>query len=308
MLVDRVSVRPPHSSNHSGGIMTNNRSNMAFVRQVVAAALAVTMGFSGNAHAVIDFGNTIESVTINTTHPGLSGQSDFRTTATFDTHSGVFDTTTGLQWIRATTLQEGQAQGFRLATTSEFRALMLDKGWAAAGVTDQWTFTGGFSYEEATLSTAFGRSSSSSTSVENLASVSFKRDAVAFAPHITLSVTLGLLDSGGQSQVGALFDNEWGFTNSGGSGSGNWSTETHRYTHDAVLANLSDLESGVYDSSSHATGGNWSGALGGLPQSSVMYFMVANVPEPSSCALISLGLAGGAIMARRRRRDVSSVM
>jgi hypothetical protein len=182
--------------------MTNNRSNMAFVRQVVAAALAVTMGFSGNAHAVIDFGNTIESVTINTTHPGLSGQSDFRTTATFDTHSGVFDTTTGLQWIRATTLQEGQAQGFRLATTSEFRALMLDKGWAAAGVTDQWTFTGGFSYEEATLSTAFGRSSSSSTSVENLASVSFKRDAVAFAPHITLSVTLGLLDSGGQSQVG----------------------------------------------------------------------------------------------------------
>jgi hypothetical protein len=86
--------------------MTNIRSNIAFVRPIVAAALAVTMGFSGVAHAAVE--------------------------------RGLTDQVTGQSWIRATTVDEGLSLGYHAASTAEFSAYLTNGGFGAESTTQEF--------------------------------------------------------------------------------------------------------------------------------------------------------------------------
>lgn len=276
--------------------MSDMRSLAAPLRVLAMAFGVSACGLTGVAHAAIDYGNTIESVTTSTSSwSGQYGSSGSETTAKIDTHAGVFDAQTGLQWIKSTTLDEGQALGYRLATADEFRTFLSDKGWTAKpGVADQWALTSGFSYSTSSSNSSPGASSGSSSSVTNLASVSFAPDASAstsgYLGMATLSMSLGWLDNGaGGKLAGAWFDRQ----DFGGGCSGGrnvYCSTVTAYKHDAAVAAFGDLP-----------GGDYAAVLANVTPSAMSYYMVASVPEPGTMALMGLGLAACLLVARRPR-------
>ncbi len=276
--------------------MSDMRSLAAPLR-MLAMFLGVSASVLPNvAHAAIDYGNTIESVTTSTSSwSGQYGTGGSETTAKIDAHAGVFDAQTGLQWVKASTLAEGQALGYRLATADEFRTFLSDKGWTAKpGMADQWALTSGFSYGTSSSYSSPGASSGSSNSVTNLASVSFSADASAstsgYLGAATLSVSVGWLDNGaGGTLAGAWFDR----SDSGGGCSGGRSTycsTVTAYKHDAAVAAFADLP-----------GGDYAAALAKVTPAAVSYYMVSSVPEPGTLVLSTLGLAACVLVARRQR-------
>lgn len=279
-----------------GKSMSDMRSLAAPLRVLAMFCGVSASVLPGVAHAAIDYGNTIESVTTSSSSwSGQYGTSGSATTANIDAHAGVFDGKTGLQWVKASTLAEGQALGYRLATADEFRTFLTDKGWTAkSGMTDQWALTSGFSYGTSSSYNSPGASSGSSSTVTNLASVSFSPDASAstsgYLGAATLSVSLGWLDNGaGGTLAGAWFDRN----DNGGGCSGGRSTycsSVTAYKHDAAVASFADLP-----------GGDYAAALAKVTPASVSYYMVASVPEPGTLTLMGLGLAGFLLVARRQR-------
>lgn len=246
----------------------------------------------GVGHAAIDYGNTIESVTTSSSSwSGQYGTGGSATTANIDAHPGVWDAQTGLQWIKASTLEEGQALGYRLATADEFRTFLADKGWTAKPeVVDQWALTSGFTYSTSSSYSSPGASSGSSNSITNLASVSFTADAtVTTAGYVDVSTSMGWLGNGtGGTLVGAWFDSK--STGGGCSGGRNtYCSTATTYKHEAALASFADL-----------SGGEFAAVLANVKPSAVSYYMVASVPEPGTLSLMGVGMTG--LLAVRRRR------
>lgn len=274
--------------------------------------LLAATGLSGGAQASIDVGSRIASVQMVTTTTQPNPMSSITTTsAVLDVRHNVIDERTGLQWVKASSLAEGASQGYRAATVAEFRALLSDFGaGAVAGKTDEWTLNNGLSYQEKVHTSGNMMSSDSTNSVSNIAPFSFHADANKSTwdqlyGSTYLDVSMGWLQGAGGLQVGAVFDFSTSTSNQC-SGGGSYSScfSSTSYKHDAVIANLADLQSGMYDSASHSTGSNWSGLLATMsqPNQNMMYYMVAAVPEPGSIWMMSVGALAVCGVARRRYR------
>jgi hypothetical protein len=291
--------------------MKKMSSRMGVVRPVAAAALAAAIGFSGEVQATIDRGWTIDSVTsVDFSSANANdGTQTYGSITTLSQHEGVYDSLSGLNWIKASSLEEGQALGYRAATSSEFSSLMLDKSWTATPSSQgQWSLTTGFDYKDSRIvSSNYGGTYATTSSVTNLAPFSFSKDAtVSLAEHMgegtggtDVSVTLGLLDGGVGQQVAAWLDRDSHNQLCYGSNrtSGCMSANVHVFS--AVVADLQRLKSGAYDTASST---DWATTLATLPAGqSPSYFMVAAIPEPGTQALMGLGLVGLLLLARHRR-------
>lgn len=268
--------------------------------RVLATFVALQAAMAGAAHAAIDVGNTIESVTTTTKEWGeWQHLLHSETTSTLVSHAGVLDQSLGLYWIKATSLEEGMAQGYRLATAAEFQSLLLDKGWTADdNLGKQWSLTSGLNYINSSIFyESHNLVSETSTRESNLANASFNADATGVGRpgwgSGTLSASLAWLDGGSAGlQLGAWLDNKFTYHIQGAAPQAIDSTVT-QYTHTAAVDSLEALQ---------GRGGNWAIVTGGVKSSSLSYFMVSSVPEPSAAWTMGLGLlAVGAVSGLRRR-------
>lgn len=239
--------------------------HMPFGRSISFISVAVMALWVGQAQAGVDYGNTF----------GVASP-------------GVVDAQAGLKWIKASSLAEGEALGYRAATSDEFQGLLTHKGWEP---TD-----GSFRYPGNPASVGFTADASLTSSSPAVYTTNYQ------------DVSAAWLDGGSGGLVGAMFHtHHYQYLPSCTGGRMPTCYNPQYDSNEAVIGTLSDLQAGAYDSATHTTGSNWSALMNQLPQTegstSLMYYMVAAVvPEPSSYALMGLGLIGVAAATRRQRR------
>lgn len=229
---------------------------------------------------------------------------------------GVVDAKSGLKWVLADSLANGQALGFRAATTAEFQQLLLDTGWTTAPQPNQYAFnTGsqdteqryGYSVQVTNIPNwTFILAIGMGYSYENDINDGFEYDyGVA-----------GALDGGTSGLYAVMADKQVTHTER------TTPTTVHNFNA-ALVGKLPLIASGSYDSASvnayNSANMNWSTMLVnkdplGSPDPSSPdfrgylnwavntsgYFMVASVPEPSTWLSMSLGLLALTGVARRR--------
>lgn len=198
---------------------------------------------------------------------------------------GNADATTGTNWIKATTLAEGQAQGFRAATTDEFSAYLTHGGFGAPSATQEF-------FSRTVLSPRMG-----------FATDTYVPPSMIYE-YAGPGVTLGLLD-GKTTQVGAIMSTTGRQQSPCYPGDYSYQCYSTIYVNEAAFGSLSEMEAGQHDRYSYGVGGDWKGALSNLKQPDggykLSYFMVS-VPEPSTWMMLSLGLVGAGLARRRATR------
>jgi PEP-CTERM motif len=213
----------------------------------------------------------------------LAGMSLWSHAAMATIAPGINDPVTGTPWIKASTLEEGLAQGFRLATPQEFSDYLGHGGFGVPSATQEF----------------FTRTAS--RSLMGFASDTYVPPAMP-GQYGGPSVAFGRL-AGGVDQLGAIM------ATSGSQldfcpGSNAYNCYKTIYVNEAAFGELSAMAAGQHDRYAYGSGGDWAGALKNLKQADgsykLGYFMISSVPEPRSWMLMGLGLL--AISAAGRAR------
>lgn len=272
-----------------------------------ASVLLAASGLFSNAQAAIDYGQTIDSVSVTSSteyvpyrpSDGYPGYTRITETPLIAKRAEVIDQQTGLQWIKASSLEEGQAIGYRAATADEFRSLLSSNNWTVnPEAANQWTQSSGLDYRTRSTYSTLGSSSATYTTVSNMPSISFEYDAFGstWIPEqsTVYKVSLGLLDDGvGGVLTGALYTQNRTSSSFQPSASGtSTSSSSTSYTNTAALAPFADLPTGAFAS-----------GMSQVNPSALSYYMVASVPEPSTWGLMLLGLAGAVVATRQRKQS-----
>lgn len=253
--------------------------------------LLAATGLSGEAHASIDFGTTTTKVTDLVTRVG-----------SVNTQAGVFDSQAGLQWIKATTLAEGEAMGFRAATSEEFHAFLSHQGWETRPGTDAvYRLPAPTSILTAYSLPAFG-------------SDAHMYNGANFPELHNFDASMGWLNGVAGADVGAILTTV--VSNSMPIFMGRSNPPLYvsdQYTYDALVADVQRLAGGAYDSFAPYSQNPWSMFLSTAPSSYTLtpvsridgqvvlpYFMVASIPEPGSIWMMLMG--GMAVIGVASRR------
>lgn len=205
-----------------------------------------------------------------------------------DISYGNYDSAAQLKWIKASTLAEGQALGFRAATTAEFSAYLTQGGYGAPSATQEF-----FSRSVVTPRMGFKEDT-------------FVRPSMPYE-YQGSSVSMGWLD-GSPNQIGALMNTTGKQQSPCYPGDYSYQCYSAIYVHEAAYGTLGEMVQGQHDRYAYGVGGDWAGALAEIKQSTggynLSYFMVASaVPEPGSLLMMGLGLAGiGALVRRQGKR------
>lgn len=196
---------------------------------------------------------------------------------------GVSDPVTGQEWIRADTLEQGEALGYRAATTAEFSAYLTHGGFGNPSTTQEF----------------FSRSVTSPL-MDFTADISL--EPAMFGQYGGPNVVMGWLD-GSKEQVGAIM-HTWGrqlkesedcwYANSP-------ACYTIFQVNEAAYGTLSEFVAGQHDRYAYGVGGDWAPAARALTQSSGSYYMLSAVPEPSTYALMGIGWLLITCATRKRR-------
>lgn len=238
------------------------------LRSIVLAG-AFLAGSIEQAHAVIDLGVSTVFASSSPSSIGPGGP-------------GVADAATGLTWAMSSDLSEAAAAGFRPATSAEFQTLIEDTGLErTAGV--------GLQYQQqlAIPAVQFGRM---------VVGQAYFHD---FGGRTDSYGVMGILDGGVGGQVGVLSDSRTEV--SGSCRTCPTTSIIHRSR--ALLGGLDALTAGVYDQDwkwSQVTkdSGEIPLVVNGVTYynyaeprlASNLYFLVREVPEPATWALMGLGL------------------
>lgn len=267
------------------------------VRPLMFAVLAAS-ALMGEANASIDIGTTATIVYDPATHQ-----------ASTNTQAGVFDAQSGLQWIKATTLAEGEAMGFRAATSAEFSAFLSHEGWVKRTGTDAVYRVPA----QPPIFTAY--------SLPAFGSDAHMYNGANFPERLNFDASIGWLNGVAGGDVGALFTTVLSNSMPVFNGRSNpVSSIPDEYTRDALLADVKGLAGGAYDSFAPYSQNPWSRFLSTDPASytlspvsridgqvALSYFMVAAIPEPGSIWMMLMGgMAVSGVASRRRRRDRAS--
>lgn len=200
---------------------------------------------------------------------------------------GDDDPVTGWGWIKATTLAEGQALGYRAASTAEFSAYLQHSGYVGPSNNGEYYRAGSAGIPRALLGFSVDLYLPSATPYD-------------FGDP---RVIIGWLD-GSTEQVGAALYTSGTFFSIECPTDPNGCFYTVNVM-EAAHGSLQGMVAGQHDNLTYAMGGDWVSALQALrePDGSyaLQYFMVA-VPEPSAWALAAGGLGIAAVSAHRRRR------
>lgn len=215
------------------------------------------------------------------------------------------DTKTGLLWVNIR-LADGEAAGFRVATSAEFATLLGDAGWTSqAGAGQQFLLPTANQATPGSTNMALG-GGWTNYEYENISTLQPNIYRYSYGSG-------GLLADGNAAAISSDAFTTDQYCKTTASGGTSCTPKSVSYTLKAIIGNFDQLKAGAYDgekkwsATTVHSGALVTGASQDNPGQWIYhslfyqntYFMIAAVPEPSTWALMGLGLIAVTVAARR---------